>query len=118
MPFGVPPTPSSKKDSALTKEREDAWTGDAVLALFVRKWILNKYGKMDGEMFVRFTSNDFLKALGNPTSVEAEIGRCYDAKGLEASFEHIEQKLMPMFLLKEKNRLRQEAMKPKKKRKR
>ena len=64
-----------KKDLTLTKEREEAWVGDAVLALYVREWILKEKGEMDGGMFVRFTSNEFLKSKGNPTSVEAEIGR-------------------------------------------
>ena len=66
-----------KKDPALTQEREEAWVGDAVLALYVREWILREKGEMDGEMFTRFTSNHFLKSKGNPTSVEAEIGRVY-----------------------------------------
>ena len=92
-----------KKDEALTKEREEAWVGDAVLALYVREWILGKYGAMDGEMFVRFTSNDFLKSKGNPTSVEAEIGRVYAENGLQAGFDWIKEELYPLFLIKEKN---------------
>jgi len=91
-----------KKDEALTKEREEAWVGDAVLALYVREWILREKGAMDGEMFVRFTSNDFLKSKGNPTSVEAEIGRVYEEKGLQAGFDWIEEFLYPLFLAKEK----------------
>jgi len=92
-----------KKDTALTKEREEAWVGDAVLALYVREWILKEKGEMDGEMFVRFTSNDFLKSKGNPTSVEAEIGRVYEDQGLQAGCDWIEQNLYPLFLVKEKN---------------
>jgi len=92
-----------KKDLALTKEREEAWVGDAVLALYVREWILREKGEMDGEMFVRFTSNDFLKSKGNPTSVEAEIGRVYEQSGLQAGFDWIEEHLYPLFLVKEKN---------------
>ena len=91
-----------KKDLAITKEREEAWVGDAILALYVREWILSKYGAMDGEMFVRFTSNDFLKSKGNPTSVEAEIGRVYQTKGLQAGCDWIETHLYPLFLEKEK----------------
>lgn len=90
----------------LTREREEAWEGDAVLALFVREWILREKGGLDGEMFVRFTSNEFLKIKGNPTSVEAEIGRIYRADGLQAGFDWIEAHLLPHFLLQEKNRLR------------
>ncbi len=92
-----------KKDVALTKEREEAWVGDAILALYVREWILREKGEMDGDMFVRFTSNDFLKSKGNPTSVEAEIGRVYLEGGLQAGFDWIEQHLYPLFLIKEKN---------------
>ncbi len=98
-----PMSAPKKKDEALTKEREEAWVGDALLALYVREWILNKYGSMDGEMFVRFTSNDFLKSKGNPTSVEAEIGRVYKEKGLQAGFDWIKDELYPLFLVKEKN---------------
>jgi len=58
---------------------------------------------MDGEMFVRFTSNEFLKSKGNPTSVEAEIGRVYTEHGLQAGFDWIEEHLYPLFLEKEKN---------------
>ena len=92
-----------KKDEALTKEREEAWVGDAILALYVREWILREKGSMDGEMFVRFTSNDFLRSKGNPTSVEAEIGRVYTTEGLQAGFDWIEEHLYPLFLIKEKN---------------
>ncbi len=92
-----------KKDEALTIEREEAWVGDAVLALYVREWILKEKGAMDGEMFVRFTSNDFLRSKGNPTSVEAEIGRVYEKDGLQAGFDWIEEHLYPLFLNKEKS---------------
>jgi len=34
------------------REREEAWVGDAVLALFMRRLILKEQGKMDGEMFI------------------------------------------------------------------
>lgn len=91
-----------KLDDALTKEREEAWVGDAILALFVREWILREQGQMDGEMFVRFTSNDFLRCAGNPTSVEAEIGRTYQQLGLQAGFDWIETNLYPHFIKKEK----------------
>lgn len=92
-----------KRDEALTREREEAWVGDAVLALYVRKWILKEYGKMDGEMFVRFTSNEFLSRKGNPTSVEAEIGRIHDAEGIEVAYKWIEEHLFPIFKEQEKH---------------
>ncbi len=92
---------------AMTREREEAWVGDAVLALYVRKWILREHGELDGARFIRFTSNDFLRALGNPTTVEAEIGVIYQQYGLEAAFKHMEEKLLPVFLQQEKVRERQ-----------
>ncbi len=89
-------------EAALTKEREEAWIGDAVLALFVREWLLQKGKGLDGEAFIRFTSNDFLRLQGNPTSVEAEIGRIYQDQDLQAGFNWIEEKLLPRFLTQEK----------------
>lgn len=96
-----------KNDPAIAKERNEAWIGDAVLAVFARKWILEQDGKMNGEKFVRFTSNDFLRRLGNPTSVEAEIGRIYEAGGLEAAFTHMEEFILPLFIQVEKSRVKQ-----------
>lgn len=87
---------------ALTKEREEAWIGDAVLALYVREWILRENSALDGEAFIRFTSNEFLRLEGNPTSVEAEIGRVYQDGGLSAGFGWIEERLLPRFLVREK----------------
>ena len=89
-------------EAAITKEREEAWIGDAVLALYVREWILKEKSALDGEAFIRFTSNDFLRFQGNPTSVEAEIGRVYQEEGLTAGFTWIEEKLLPRFLTREK----------------
>jgi len=86
----------------IDQEREEAWVGDAVLALYAREWLLEKNGKIDGEAFVRFTTNDFLRMVGNPTSVEAEIGRIYQDGGLAAGFKHIEEKLLPVFIQREK----------------
>lgn len=93
----------------IDQEREEAWVGDAVLALYVREWLLREKGKIDGEAFIRATSNDFLRLLGNPTAVEAEIGREYQEKGLEAGFAYVETKLIPLFEQREKVRLRQQA---------
>lgn len=93
----------------IDKEREEAWVGDAVLALYVREWLLEKKGKIDGESFIRATSNDFLRLVGNPTAVEAEIGRAYQANGLEAGFAYVETKLIPLFEQREKVRERQKA---------
>jgi len=84
-------------------EREEAWIGDAVLALYMRKLILKEQGEMDGEMFIRCTSNDFLRNIGNATSVEAQIGRIYDEFGLQEAFDWIEHQLVPVFRVQEKN---------------
>ena len=93
-------------EEQLTREREEAWVGDAVLALFVREWILKEDGVLDGEKFIRFTSNDFLRASGQPTRVEAGIGRIYRSEGLQGAFEHIRERLLPVFLQQEKVRER------------
>jgi len=95
------------KPDPIQIEREQAWTGDAVLGLYAREWILEREGKMDAEMFARMTSNHFLAAIGNPTSVEAKIGRVYSAEGITAAFAHIENELVPLFLTQEKKRKRQ-----------
>ncbi len=90
----------------LTREREEAWVGDAVLALFVREWIMRVDGALDGDKFTRFTSNDFLRVVGNPTRVEAVIGQLYKRDGLQAAFDHIAEQLLPVFLQQEKVRER------------
>ena len=59
----------------IDQEREEAWIGDAILALYMREWLLREKGRIDGEAFIRATSNDFLRVKRNPTAVEAEIGR-------------------------------------------
>jgi len=79
---------------AVRKEREEAWIGDAVLALWVREWILRHLGRLDGELLVLATSNHFLSRFGRPTAVEAQIGRVFEEEGLEAAeawlMEHLE----------------------------
>lgn len=92
-----------KTDEILMREREEAWIGDAVLALYMRKLILKEQGVMDGEMFVRCTSNDFLRNIGNATSVEAQIGRVYEEFGLQEAFDWMEHQLLPVFRVQEKN---------------
>ena len=93
----------------IDQEREEAWIGDAILALYMREWLLREKGKIDGEAFIRATSNDFLRVKGNPTAVEAKIGREYQEKGLQAGFDYVEQKLIPLFIQREKVRERQKA---------
>ncbi len=87
----------SLKDDQLRQEREFAWIGDAVLALFAREFVLRERKQMDGEWFTRLTSNEFLSTFGNPTRVEASIGRLYREKGMEAAFAWMEAELLPVF---------------------
>lgn len=81
----------------MKEERERAWVGDAVLALFARQFVLRERGLMDGEWFTRLTSNDFLSAFGNPTRVEANIGKLYLEGGLEPAFAWMDANLLPLF---------------------
>ena len=87
----------SRKDEELRHEREAAWVGDAVLALFARQYVLRERSAMDREWFTRLTSNDFLSAFGNPTRVEASIGRLYQEGGLDAAFIWMDENLIPLF---------------------
>ena len=87
-------------------EQEEAWIGDAVLGLFAREWILQNQKKMDAEMFSRLTSNHFLNSLGNPTKVEAKIGRIFNQEGLKKATLYIEEEILPLFLKQEKKRIR------------
>ena len=82
------------------KERDLAWIGDAVLALYARVWLLDQPDQplfSRQELFVRLTSNEFLTALGEPTRVEAIIGNLYRTDGLNAAFGYIEEHLQPLF---------------------
>lgn len=88
----------------LAQLRQEAWIGDAVLSLFAREWILREHGKMSDALFRNMTSNAFLSTLGNPTRIEAEIGKIRKEEGLEAAFKHIEKKILPQFLSQEGNR--------------
>lgn len=87
----------TRKAEDLRQERETAWIGDAVLALFARQFVLRERQTMDGEWFTRLTSNDFLSAFGNPTRVEAAIGKRYLDGGLEAAFAWMQAELIPLF---------------------
>jgi dsRNA-specific ribonuclease len=87
----------SRKADEIRQEREAAWVGDAVLALFARQFVLRERASMDGEWFMKMTSNDFLSAFGNPTRVEASIGRLYQDEGLDAAFSWMNEHLVPMF---------------------
>jgi hypothetical protein len=83
---------------------EQAWLGDAVLALYARQHILALDRGIDHELSVRMSSNKFLMALGEPSEVEAQIGRVYSAEGLAAAFQHIESTILPLFNKQLENR--------------
>jgi dsRNA-specific ribonuclease len=95
-----------KQPDAVRQEREAAWIGDAVLTLYARRWILERTGRMDQEMFASLTSNRFLSTIGQPTAQEARIGRTYQEGGLDAAFALIEAEMLPRFQAQEKNRRR------------
>lgn len=84
------------------KTRNEAWIGDAVLALFARSWLLqigqNESSKDRNQLFELWVSNQFLSSFGEPTSVEAAIGRTYASGGLEAAFNFIEENLLDRFV--------------------
>ena len=84
----------------------EAWIGDAVLSLYARLKILREDGVLDGAKCIRLTSNHFLGARGEPSKVEAEIGRCFERHGLPGAFAWIEQHLVPLFERQEQNRAR------------
>lgn len=96
--------PNPAQTDTLDQLRQDAWVGDAVLELYVRSHILKNHGRVDAEMKTRFTCNQFLNCVGNPTKVEADIGIAYQRDGLEAAFEWIRQNLEPLFMKQEANR--------------
>ena len=82
--------------------RNDAWIGDAVLALFARSWLLQavqgENSKDRNRLFELWVSNQFLSSFGEPTSVEAAIGRTYVSGGLIAAFAFIESNLLIRFV--------------------
>jgi hypothetical protein len=88
-------------------EQALAWTGDAVLALWAREYILRTLGHLDTRTFLNLTANSFLQSLGRPTRVEAEFGLVYQQQGLSAAFAYIEARLLPAFHRQEANRRRQ-----------
>ncbi len=79
------------------RDRELAWLGDAALALVVREWILASRGELDGEIHRRITSNDFLRAFGHPTLVEADLGTRFQTGGIEAVRGHFLEVMLPKF---------------------
>jgi hypothetical protein len=88
-------------------EQDLAWLGDAVLALWAREKILREQGHLNTERFLQLSSNHFLQSVGRPTKVEAEFGVVYQSEGLEAAFQYIEARLIPVFLRQEARRIRE-----------
>jgi hypothetical protein len=76
---------------------EEAWVGDAVLCLYARRAIVRALSAVDGERFVKMTSNRFLARFGEPSEVEAEIGRIYERDGLDTAFAWIQQTMGAAF---------------------
>lgn len=82
------------------EKRTKAWVGDAVLALFAREWILRQTDIRKEErssVFKALTCNQFLSSFGEPTQVEADIGIVYETSGLNAAFDYMEERLLPVF---------------------
>ncbi len=102
--------PKNAKREQILKE---AWIGDAVLCLYARRKILREDGVTDGPKEERMTSNQFLTAWSEPSETEAEIGRIYEREGLEAAFQWIEARLMPLFARQEAKRMKPYAKLPK-----
>jgi len=98
-------------------KRDLAWVGDAVLALFARNWLLaqtdvNPEDRI--EQFISLTSNQFLSSFGEPTAMEAEIGKIYERDGYDAAAQFIEEKFLPVFKRQRRNKAQQGAKKKKK----
>lgn len=97
---------SVPSDETLRCLQEEAWIGDAVLTLFARSRILDAGGGLDAALASRMTSNQFLSAFGEPTEVEARLGRIYRQQGLAVAFQWIETEWMPLFSRQEDKRQR------------
>ena len=85
----------------LEEKRKLAWVGDAVLALFARRWILqqtNIPNKERADVFQGITSNEFLSRFGEPTKIEYDIGNLFESEGLDVANNYIETHLLPHFI--------------------
>ncbi|MGF1678089.1 MAG: hypothetical protein ACFCUX_02725 [Candidatus Methylacidiphilales bacterium] len=96
------------KEDLLREERDAAWVGDAVLSLFARRWILAHQHEFPGhgkqDLLRWMTSNQFLSAIGSPTTIESHIGKLYEEEGYTATALWIETQLLPLFLKQMHNR--------------
>ena len=93
--------------------RQEAWIGDAVLELYARTRILDEEHRRNTPRLIRFVRNAFLNHLGQPTRVEAEIGRRYREEGQDAAFSWIREHIEPLFLKQEANLQRGSKQPPK-----
>ncbi len=73
--------------------RQEAWLGDAVLELYVREQILKVDAARNDARRISLVRNSFLNRLGQPTRVEAQIGRIYQQEGLQAAYAWIASEL-------------------------
>lgn len=99
--------------NAAARQVQEAWIGDAVLSLYARSKILREDGVLDGVKCARMTSNQFLGSIGEPTKVEADVGRVYANEGLAAAFRWIEARIVPIFDKQEAKRVRKTAIREK-----
>jgi len=74
--------------------------------------ILREGGSVDNTAFERMTSNRFLAAIGEPSEVEAAIGRIYQTGGIEAAFAWIETNVVPLYLRQEEKRVSRAGGRP------
>lgn len=91
----------------LEEKRNLAWVGDAVLALFARRWILEQSDiimKERADIFQAMTSNEFLSHFGEPTGIECEIGIIFENEGLTKANDYIETNLLPSFIKKQRQK--------------
>lgn len=98
--------------------RKEAWIGDAVLELYARKLVLEETDRRDLGRKVRFVRNAFLNHLGQPTRVEAEIGKRYREGGLDTAFAWIAENIQPLYVKQEANLARKTKQAGKNKRSR
>jgi hypothetical protein len=72
------------------------------LGTLARRWLLRHTPKKMSDadrqqLFELFVSNQFLSSFGEPSQVEAAIGRKFEQQGLLAAFTHIEESFLESF---------------------
>lgn len=92
--------PETSPETADLALREQAWIGDAVLALYAREQILARqisFAAGADRLFQEMTSNHFLNRFGRPTEIEAWIGEIYLSRGLEEARQALNERFGPHF---------------------